>query len=106
MTSLSRAVDDFRHHSHKDLDEEFQKERDFVEEYTPLNYQGDIWELHQNGVALAVNDFSSGIMSASAGDDNSTKELKGFKKPKMIQRKYTIQFQKLQKSTSSLQVFS
>ena len=31
-----------------------------------------------SGVALAVNDFSSGIMSASAGDDNSTKELKGF----------------------------
>ena len=30
-----------------------------------------------SGVALAVNDFSSGIMSASAGDDNSTKELKG-----------------------------
>ena len=31
-----------------------------------------------SGVALAVNDFSSGIMTASAGDDNSTKELKGF----------------------------
>ena len=25
-----------------------------------------------------MNDFSSGIMTASAGDDNSTKELKGF----------------------------
>ena len=31
-----------------------------------------------SGVALAVNNFSSGIMSASAGGDNSTKELKGF----------------------------
>ncbi|XP_066030809.1 sorting nexin-6-like [Pocillopora verrucosa] len=31
----------------------------------------------QQRVALAVNDFSSGIMTASAGDDNSTKELKG-----------------------------
>ena len=31
-----------------------------------------------SGVALAMNDFSSGIMTASAGDDNSTKELKGF----------------------------
>ena len=31
-----------------------------------------------SGVALAVNNFNSGIMSASAGDDNSTKELKGF----------------------------
>ena len=30
------------------------------------------------GVALAVNDLSSDIMTASAGDDNSTKELKGF----------------------------
>ncbi|CAH3136867.1 unnamed protein product [Pocillopora meandrina] len=30
-----------------------------------------------HSVALAVNDFSSGIMTASAGDDNSTKELKG-----------------------------
>ncbi|CAH3164673.1 unnamed protein product [Pocillopora meandrina] len=26
---------------------------------------------------IAVNDFSSDIMTASAGDDNSTKELKG-----------------------------
>ena len=31
-----------------------------------------------SGVALAENDFSSGIMTASAGGDNSTKELKGF----------------------------
>ena len=31
-----------------------------------------------SGVALAVNDLSSGIMTASTGDDNSTKELKGF----------------------------
>ncbi|CAH3164701.1 unnamed protein product [Pocillopora meandrina] len=31
----------------------------------------------QQCVALAVNDFSSGIMTASAGGDNSTKELKG-----------------------------
>ncbi|CAH3164713.1 unnamed protein product, partial [Pocillopora meandrina] len=36
-TSLyHEAVDDLRHHSHKDLDEEFQKKRDFVEEYRPL----------------------------------------------------------------------
>ncbi|XP_020626020.1 sorting nexin-32-like [Orbicella faveolata] len=36
MESISRAVGDFRHHNHKDLDEEFQKKRDFVEQYTPL----------------------------------------------------------------------
>ena len=30
------------------------------------------------GVALALNDLSSSIMTASTGDDNSTKELKGF----------------------------
>ena len=30
------------------------------------------------GVALALNDLSSSLMTASAGDDNSTKELKGF----------------------------
>ncbi|XP_066030822.1 uncharacterized protein [Pocillopora verrucosa] len=98
------------HHSHKDLDEEFQKKRDFVEEYTSLTKEtyGNFTKIvhSQQRVALAVNDFSSGIMTASAGDDNSTKELKGFKKPKMIQRKHTIQFQKLQKSISSLQVFS
>ena len=29
------------------------------------------------GVALAVADFSSAVMTASAIDDNSTKELKG-----------------------------
>lgn len=29
------------------------------------------------GVALAVNDFSSSVLTASTGDDNSTKELKG-----------------------------
>jgi len=29
-------------------------------------------------VALALNDLSSSLMTASAGDDNSTKELKGF----------------------------
>lgn len=81
ITSLSRAVDDFRHHSHKDLDEEFQKKRDFVEEYTPLTKEtyGNFTKMvhSQQRVALAVNDFSSGIMTASAGDDNSTKELKG-----------------------------
>ena len=31
-----------------------------------------------SGVTLAENDFSSGIMTASASGDNSTKELKGF----------------------------
>ena len=30
------------------------------------------------GVALAVNDFSSAVMTASTGDDKGTKELKGF----------------------------
>ena len=30
------------------------------------------------GVALSLNDLSSSLMTASAGDDNSTKELKGF----------------------------
>jgi len=30
------------------------------------------------GVALALSDLSSSLMTASAGDDNSTKELKGF----------------------------
>ena len=29
------------------------------------------------GVALAVADFSGAVMTASAIDDNSTKELKG-----------------------------
>ena len=29
-------------------------------------------------MALALNDLSSSLMTASAGDDNSTKELKGF----------------------------
>lgn len=81
MTSLSRAVDDFRHHSHKDLDEEFQKKRDNVEEYTPLikeTYGNFTKMVHsQQRVALAVNDFSSGLMTASTSDDNSTKELKG-----------------------------
>ena len=30
-----------------------------------------------SGVSLAINDFSSGIMTASAVDENSTNELKG-----------------------------
>ena len=57
-----------------------------------------LWQSHHNGIfvhvyvslvilnffmnfrccIIAVNDFSSDIMTASAGDDNSTKELKGF----------------------------
>ncbi|CAH3169792.1 unnamed protein product, partial [Pocillopora meandrina] len=32
---------------------------------------------HMGCCFIAVNDFSSDIMTASAGDDNSTKELKG-----------------------------
>ncbi|XP_066030031.1 uncharacterized protein [Pocillopora verrucosa] len=44
-------------------------------------YYGEKLHVYQfwvlKGVALAVNDFSSGIMTASTGDDNSTKELKG-----------------------------
>ncbi|XP_066030805.1 uncharacterized protein [Pocillopora verrucosa] len=59
----------------------FQKKRDFVEEYTPLTKEtyGNFTKMvnSQQYVALAVDNFSSGIMTASAGDDNSTKELKG-----------------------------
>ena len=43
--------------------------------YVSLVILNFLWIL---GVALAVNDLSSDIMTASAGDDNSTKELKGF----------------------------
>ena len=51
-----------------------------MENFTKMAYLciskfGNLWI---SGVAVAVNDFSSGIMTASAGDDNSTKELKGF----------------------------
>ncbi|XP_066030028.1 sorting nexin-6-like [Pocillopora verrucosa] len=64
-----------------DLVEEFLKKKDFVEEYTPLTKEtyGNFTKMvnSQQGVALAVNDLSSGIMTASTGDDNSTKELKG-----------------------------
>lgn len=81
MESISRAVGDFRHHNHKDLDEEFQKKRDFVEQYTPLTKETFVnftKMVHsQQRVALALNDLSSSLMTASAGDDNSTKELKG-----------------------------
>ncbi|KAL9960448.1 hypothetical protein ACROYT_G033909 [Oculina patagonica] len=81
MESLSRAVGDFRHHNHKDLDEEFQKKRDFVEQYTPLTketYLNFTKMVHsQQRAALAVNDFSSTLMTAATNDDNSTKALKG-----------------------------
>lgn len=81
MESISRAVGDFRHHNHKDLDEEFQKKRDFVEQYTPLTketFANFAKMIHsQQRVALALNDLSSSVMTASTGDDNSTKELKG-----------------------------
>ena len=43
--------------------------------YVSLVILNFLWIL---GVALAVNDLSSGIMTASTGGDNSTKELKGF----------------------------
>lgn len=81
MESLSKSVSDLRHHNHKDLDDEFQKKRDFVEQYTPLTketYGNFIKMVHsQQRVALAVADFSGAVMTASAIDDNSTKELKG-----------------------------
>lgn len=81
IESISRAVGDFRHHNHKDLDEEFQKKRDFVEQYTPLTketFANFAKMIHsQQRVALALNDLSSSVMTASTGDDNSTKELKG-----------------------------
>lgn len=35
-------------------------------------------QLYSAGVALAVNDFSAAVMTSSANDDTSTKELKGF----------------------------
>lgn len=81
MESLSRTVSDFRHHNHKDHDDEFQKKRDFVEHYTPLTKEtyGNFVKMvnSQQRVALAVSDFSGAVMTSSTNDDNSTKELKG-----------------------------
>lgn len=81
IESLSRSVSDFRHHNHKDVDEEFQNKRDFVEQYTPLakeTYGNFVKMVHsQQRVALAVNDFSAAVMTCSANDDDRSKEMKG-----------------------------
>lgn len=81
MESLSRSVSDFRHHNHKDLDDEFQRKRDFVEQYTPLTKEthGNFVKMvhSQQRVSLAVNDLSGSVMATSVLEDDSTKELKG-----------------------------
>ena len=41
---------------------------------------------------MALNDLSSSVMTASTGDDNSTKELKGFVIFSMCALKFSLQF--------------
>ncbi|XP_066014693.1 uncharacterized protein [Pocillopora verrucosa] len=56
ITSLSQAVDDFRHHSHKDLGRISEEKRFCGTVHT--TYQGDIWELYQNGALSERRCFS------------------------------------------------
>ncbi|XP_066014691.1 uncharacterized protein [Pocillopora verrucosa] len=122
ITSLSQAVDDFRHHSHKDLGR-ISEEKRFCGT-VDTSYQGDIWELYQNGAQSARQGKREGKtckqrlewwnrnrnqlgeemlfrcrcklrMPQKHWKKSNPRTKKCFKKVQMMQKKHTIQFEKL-----------